>query len=69
MGLRLMYDKNAIYFSVIIKKHLWVSDHFEYYIKMVSKATGKSSYPIRRYSVKIERFRNFNNFTIVSKIY
>lgn len=65
IGLKVLDDKNAIYFSVIIFKHLWVSDHFEYYIKIVSKITNKTSYPFRRYSVPIPSFSNFKSFTII----
>lgn len=50
LGLKVGEDKNAIFFSVCIYKHLWVDDHYEFYIKVVSKDTQHPYYPIKRYS-------------------
>ena len=51
LGVKLEDDKNSIFFSVSVYKHLWVYDHYEFYIKISNKSGENPSYPIKRFSV------------------
>lgn len=42
-------DSNAIYCSVILYRHLWVSDHYQFYIKATPLAR-RPVYLAKRYS-------------------
>jgi hypothetical protein len=51
LGMKMLDDKNSIYFSIQIYKHLWVTDYYEFYIKVVLKSNKKVVYLAKRYSV------------------
>jgi len=31
------HDNNAIYFSIQIYRQLWIEDHYEFYMKVITK--------------------------------
>jgi hypothetical protein len=66
LGFKVGEDKNAIFFSVSIYKHLWVDDHYEFYIKVVTRQTQLPYYPIKRFSVRCPSRRNSRTSTISS---
>jgi hypothetical protein len=66
LGVRVVEDKNAVYFSVCIYKHLWVDDHYEFYLKAVDRRSTLAYYPIKRFSVRPAPRRNSRNSTTPS---
>ncbi len=66
LGMRVVEDKNAIFFSVSIYKHLWVDDHYEFYLKVVDRRLQIPYYPIKRYSVTHYLCRSSKIFTTLS---
>jgi hypothetical protein len=59
VGLRLLDDKNSVYCSVHVFRHLWITDHYEFYMKVMTVGHKKTVYPIKRYSVSQKLFRSF----------
>ena len=53
----LIADKNAIYMSIQIYKHLWIDNHYVFYMKIVLKENPEMiAYSMKRYSVILMLF-------------
>jgi hypothetical protein len=63
IGLKLLDDKDSIYCSILVYRQLWVSDHYEFYIKVVIKSTSKHFYAFKRYSVTMGLCSNLKSIT------
>ena len=50
-GYKINEDKNALYISLEMYKHMWVYDHYEFYMRVSIKHGQYISYPIKRYEV------------------